>query len=422
MSERAVKGQGSFKENPDGTITYRKGVGLKDDGRRKTLTVTAKNRAVCMRLMQEKEDKWFRTRSNGAILGSDTVEEMCFRHLQYQMDGGELKPKSADRREVTIKNQISGYFIGKMQVQAVSSSDVESHISCLIQKGLSSSTIVKALDVINAAYEWSVMRGDVESNPVLPIKKGIKKRLSKLDSKTASDADVIVLSVEEETKFLEECLKRWPTGRYVYSGGLFGRLLLHTGMRVGEMISLRWRDYDKETGLLTINKSTAMVRNRDQKAGEKNYITSVGTTKNQKARVIQLSEEAVHDLQLIYERMPGSANCLICRSKNGNPYTDTMMEHCMSTIYKHLGFDSSVSGLHVLRRTFATRMYDNGAGVKEIAAYIGDLESTTMQYYIAARKKMKVGATTKQFVPMPGKGNGVKTDEVKREGNGGTKE
>ncbi len=73
----------------------------------------------------------------------------------------------------------------------------------------------------------------------------------------------------------------------------------------------------------------------------------------------------------------------------------------MLTIYKNLGFGDDVSGLHVLRRTFATRMYDNGAGVKEIAAYIGDLESTTMQYYIAARKKMKVGSTTKQFVPIP---------------------
>ena len=48
-------------------------------------------------------------------------------------------------------------------------------------------------------------------------------------------------------------------------------------------------------------------------------------------------------------------------------------------------------------------MYDYGAGVKEIAAYIGDLESTTMQYYIAARKKIRIGASTTQYVPMPHK-------------------
>ncbi|MBR3735014.1 MAG: hypothetical protein IKN07_03975, partial [Lachnospiraceae bacterium] len=62
--------------------------------------------------------------------------------------------------------------------------------------------------------------------------------------------------------------------------------------------------------------------------------------------------------------------------------------------------------LHIFRRTFATRMYENGADTKEIAAYIGDLESTTMRYYIAARKKMKIGGSIRQIVPLPGKKKG----------------
>ena len=74
----------------------------------------------------------------------------------------------------------------------------------------------------------------------------------------------------------------------------------------------------------------------------------------------------------------------------------------MGTIYKHVPFRTKVSGLHIFRRTFATRMYEAGADTKEIAAYIGDLESTTMQYYIAARKKMVVGNEVRQIVPLPG--------------------
>ena len=58
-------------------------------------------------------------------------------------------------------------------------------------------------------------------------------------------------------------------------------------------------------------------------------------------------------------------------------------------------------GLHIFRRTFATRMYEQGARTKEIAAYIGDLESTTEQYYIAVRKKVKEGDETKQVVMLP---------------------
>lgn len=37
---------------------------------------------------------------------------------------------------------------------------------------------------------------------------------------------------------------------------------------------------------------------------------------------------------------------------------------------------------------FFNDWYENGARVKEIAAYIGGLESTTEQYYIAVRKKI----------------------------------
>lgn len=58
-------------------------------------------------------------------------------------------------------------------------------------------------------------------------------------------------------------------------------------------------------------------------------------------------------------------------------------------------------GLHIFRRTFATRMYENGARVKEIAAYIGDLESTTEQYYIAVRKKIVEDGEAKQIVMVP---------------------
>lgn len=136
-----------------------------------------------MRLMKEKEDNWLAEKARTVITDIDTVEDLCMRHLVFQMKGGELKPKSADRREGTIKNQIAKYPIGHMQVQVVSPTDIEEHINALIKKDLSVSSIEKALDVINAAYEWGVVRGDIKTNPALSIKRTIKKRLSKLEAK-----------------------------------------------------------------------------------------------------------------------------------------------------------------------------------------------------------------------------------------------
>ena len=403
--KRGARGNGTFIERKDGSFIYRKSQGLNPNGKRKYISVVGETKAVCVKRMKEKEETLKRQKKMISLSGIDTVEELCQRHLEYQVQNKELKPKSIDRREDTIRNQIGKYPLGQMQIQAVTPADIDNHINTLIATDLSVSTIKKSLDVLNAAYEWAVVRAELGFNPVLQIKRSIQKRLSKLGAKSASDADVIVLSREEEQMFLQEALRTNDNnGKYKYAGGLYGALLLHTGMRTGEMISLRWKDYDAKNGLLTINKSTSMTRNRNSENDDnsKKYIAVQGTTKNQKARVIKLSEEAVMDMKRISEVNPGKKDELICRTKTGKQYTATMLEHCMGTIYKHIPFITKVSGLHIFRRTFATRMYEAGADTKEIAAYIGDLESTTMQYYIAARKKMVVGNEIRQVVPLPG--------------------
>ena len=56
--QRNAKGEGSFKTNPDGTVTHRKTVGYKANGYRKILTVTANNKAACIKEMKKREAAW----------------------------------------------------------------------------------------------------------------------------------------------------------------------------------------------------------------------------------------------------------------------------------------------------------------------------------------------------------------------------
>lgn len=401
-AKRNAKGEGSFKFNPDGTVTHRKSVGFKQNGQRKILTVTATNKTACIREMRKKEAAWKRQVESESVMGGSTVEDLCRLHLKYQMDQEELKPKSIDRRECTINKHIAEYPLGHMQVQSVKVADIDDHVTALIQaRELSASSIEKVVDVLNAAYNWAIIRGDLEFNPVAPIKPTLVKRIQKMRQKTAEDADVIVLSAEEAEAFEKEALKRNPqTGEYVYSAGLYGALLLYTGMRCGEMLALRWEDVDLKRGYLTIDKSRSMARNRGE--GDTRYVTVEGTTKNSKARKIKLMPEAEKILCAL------KANCkhtddkdLIVTTKTGRPNTATNLEHRMAVIFKNAGLTEMTGALHIFRRTFATRLYERGVRVKEIAAYIGDLESTTERYYIAVRKKVKEGGRTEQVIVLP---------------------
>lgn len=397
-----AKGQGSFKTNADGTVTHRKSVGYKMSGQRKVLTVTAANQAMCIKEMRKKELQWEKQQKKEILDIHNTVLELCERHLKYQVSQDELKPKSVDRRECTIQRHIGDYDLGHMQIQSVQVADIDSHVSRLIKNGtLSASSIEKVLDVLNAAYNWAMMRGELSFNPVAPIKPTLEKRIQKMRQKDANEADVKVLSEEEERRYVSEALTVKPDGTWKYQGGLYGLLLLYTGMRCGEMIALRWGDVDFEQGLLTIEKSSSVVKNRKQEA-DKKYVRVEGSTKNQKARIITLSKDALNVLRLLWSKADdNSPDAYVTPTKSGKANTATNLEHRIATIFRKIGLEELGGSLHIFRRTFATRMYENGARIKEIAAYIGDLESTTEKYYIAARKKLVTGGKIQQVVQLP---------------------
>lgn len=401
--KRNAKGEGTFIQNENGTITHKLNVGRRRDGRPKVLTVTCETRAACIREMRKKAAEWNASQDIAGATAKETIGNLCWKHLEYQVEHEELKPKSRDRRETTIKCHIEAYVLGRMQVQAIRTSDIEKHIAILLKENrLSDSSIKKVVDVLNAAYAWAVLRGEVSINPVAPIKETLMKRIMRKNSKTVEEPDVVVLSKAEEERFVKEALaKRGKIGGYKYSAGLYGVLLLYTGMRIGEALALRYKDIDFEHGILTINKSVSMVQNHDEKA-DKRQVMMEGTTKNQQARTIELNSDARNILELIRSNAKDcSPDALLITTKTGRQNTATNMAHRMEVIFHNAGLDSYSGGLHIFRRTFATNMYDAGARVEEIAAYIGDLESTTRRYYIAIRKKVSVEGIEKQIVPLP---------------------
>lgn len=412
--KRNAKGLGAFKINPDGTVTHRKSVGYKENGQRKVFTVTANTKAACLKEMKKKEDAWKRQNKSGSIYTSFTITDLCEGHLRYQIEQGELKPKSIDRRECTIENHIALYPLGRIQLQAVKVSDIDSHIGTLMKEGrLSVSSMEKVIDVLNAAYNWAITRGELNFNPVAPIKSTLDKRLQKIKQKSANEADVSVLSIEEERLFVQEAMSITENkGEYKYPAGLYGLLLLYTGMRCGEMLALRWGDVDLKHGILTIEKSRSIAKNRAGGEGNNKYVLVEGSTKNEKARKLALTVEALKVLKIIRNMQSNhDADSLIVRTRTGKGNTATNLEHRMATIFHNAGLSDLSGGLHIFRRTFASRLYEKGARAKEIAAYIGDLESTTEKYYIAVRKKRVVEGKVQQIVELP---KAFQTDEKEK--------
>lgn len=128
-----------------------------------------------------------------------------------------------------------------------------------------------------------------------------------------------------------------------------------------------------------------------------------GTTKNHTSRRIALSSDALNIFRLVYSIRDEylEADDFIVLTNRGTPYTTTNMEHRAAVIYKHAGIFENKYGVHILRRTFATNLYNKGVPIKTIAAYLGDLPSTVERYYISARTKKIWNGEVIQVVELP---------------------
>ena len=91
----------------------------------------------------------------------------------------------------------------------------------------------------------------------------------------------------------------------------------------------------------------------------------------------------------------------IAPTRIGAMYTTSDHENRLKVIMKNAGLSDIKGGCHILRKTFATNKYEEGWRVEEIAAYIGDLESTIRKYYIAISKKLVKGGKVRQIVKIP---------------------
>lgn len=393
--KRNRKGDGTFRKNKSGTITYILSVGYTDSGYKKRLQVTCRTERECRQEMAKRIEEWKQQQNNPDQLFRGTVCELCIAHLEYQTANEELTAKSIDRRETTVYRHIGDYRIGGVQASDITSVMVENHVSQLIlEHSLSASSIQKVVDVLSAAYSWAISRGLLQKNPVEPVKSSMLRRIAKLSEKTANDADVIVLSSAEQRRLEEYAFSDTLALKRGELFQLYDLFLMKTGLRVGELIACRWSDYNPSTHVLTIRKSQVVARNRNRQADEDSHTVRIEkSTKNQKARNIELFSDAVQIINRIRELSKWtSPEDFIAATRTGKANTATSMIARTRNVFQKAGIyvdDKETGSTHVFRRTFATVCYyERGIPIKTLAAYMGDLESTILKYYIAAREKM----------------------------------
>lgn len=347
------RGDGTISQRKDGTWTGRVFLGRDATGKQKIKAVYGKTeKEVKTKLKQLKEEMVKFEVSN---LPKMTMNELLI-NWQTTIKKYELKPSSYDRLEQTINN-ITPY-IGYLQIASLTPQDIQEYINQLTDKGYSYSTIKKAYNAVNASLKMAFERDYIRKNPCINIKLPKQIKHSKSD---------IEFFTEEETEMIAKgATHRYHTGKYMYKHGYGIILLLNTGMRVGELLALKWQNVDLDNKQIYICETRGQIIERDN--DKQRYVMADRSTKTQSScRYVPINQKALQALE--YFKSLGYNNPYVMANSDTNVVSYRNLHRVMSNILERNKIKHG--SLHTLRHTFATRLFKNGVDIKVISELLG---------------------------------------------------
>jgi integrase len=267
-----------------------------------------------------------------------TFEEFAEEFLAYQATLN--KPAELARKKSIFKHHLFPAF-GKHRLDQIDERMIDAY---KVEKSeqpsprgstLDSKTINNTLKVLGrmfrVARKWKLIK-EMPDIGLLKVRK--------------SDFDF--LDFAEGDAFIEGTAKHLPEWHP------FVVVAMRTGLRIGELVALRWReDVDLERGRLRVQQS------HDPRNG-------FTTTKNDKIRELPLTWDAIAALRSQRERVDGE---LVFPGEDGEVLTHHVTNYALRKISKKLGMRKIHN--HVLRHTFASHAVMRGIPIRQVQDWLG---------------------------------------------------
>jgi integrase len=256
-----------------------------------------------------------------------------------------LKPSTGKRYRQTLNTHLLPAF-GDARLCEIGNLDVQRFVLQKMEKGLGWEVCSHLRNLMSKIYgtakKWGFYSMD---NPAQGIELPEKQSVRKKHVLTPQQIRALMMLLED------------PCRTMVLVAVL-------TGLRIGEILGLRWKDVDFTLGELHVEQAV--------------YRGQVGSPKTKGSRrAVPLPEPVSKAL----EAFKGTGEELVFRTKEGTPYRDNNLRH---RELKPAGVKLGMPWLswHTLRRTHATLFQAAGGSLKDASAQLGHSKlSTTHEIY-----------------------------------------
>ncbi len=308
----------------------------------------------------------------------------------YTFKYGHIKDSSFDRLDSVYRNHIENDSIGKIKMCDLNDIVVQEYINRKSQTDISYSSAKKIFELIRTvlyyAYKKSDIQVDYGSLISLPSVEKFKevKHIETYSQSECQKLSNYILSFKTNTKKEKRFLRYAPA--FI--------LMLHTGLRAGELLALEWNDIDFKENVINVNKNVSLVRNRNGESGYSSIITSTKTINSR--RTVPLNPpalKALEELQVSYLYADCYCRYVVCNLK-GEFVKLRSFECKFEKICKVCGI--KYKGVHALRHTFASNLIESGVNPKVVSTLLGHSNVVfTLNKYVHTNEQQKQEAVNK---------------------------
>lgn len=178
-------------------------------------------------------------------------------------------------------------------------------------------------------------------------------------------------------------------------------IALGTGLRLGELLGLKWSDIDFKNNTVTVNRTIQRIKNQD--TGKYELTEQTPKTKNSKGRIVPIPNDLVSKLITYREKqikhisdikdIYKDCNYVFC-NELGVPLDDKLPGRNLKSILNKLSIEPVK--FHALRHTYITRLFELNVPVKVISELVGHVDiQTTLNIYTHVNHDLKFDAANK---------------------------